>query len=555
MAAFTFTKMQNMTRKILIAACLVIGFKNGFSQNAGIGTMSPNPAAMLEISASDKGVLIPRVALTSLNSFLPLSGSSSNANALLVYNTTTGGSLTPGFYYWNAAGVKWMRLQDAASSLTGWSTTGNAGTDPDVNFIGTTDYSSFQIRVNSEKAGVFMPSGEVFLGVGAGGSDPYGHENIGIGRSALMSNSSGYKNVAVGLYALNKNIYGFENVALGFASLLKNEYGEYNTAVGAYALNQNTANANTAVGHGAMGDNTTGWHNVGVGARSLGNNLTGNENTSVGYFSLFLSSSGNFNTAVGTNSLYQSKGDNNTAIGVSSFRKTSIGNNNTGLGYMVANDNSTGNSNTVIGANAFQYNTTGSYNTLVGAVAGYLAPATGLNNYSAFGYAAGTGGASSNMVELGSNSVSIIRGQVGFSTYSDGRIKDNITANVPGLQFIQQLRPVTYNLNIHKQWELMNGRDKPDTLSFPGKYDIEKITMSGFIAQDVEKAAKALGYDCSAVIKPQNEHDLYGMRYDNFIPSIVKAIQEQQQMIQQQKQEIAELKQALKTVQETAPPK
>ncbi|MBK7029828.1 MAG: tail fiber domain-containing protein [Bacteroidales bacterium] len=42
-----------------------------------------------------------------------------------------------------------------------------------------------------------------------------------------------------------------------------------------------------------------------------------------------------------------------------------------------------------------------------------------------------------------------------MSLYSDERIKDNIVANVPGLDFILKLRPVTYNLNIHRQNEIL----------------------------------------------------------------------------------------------------
>lgn len=87
-----------------------------------------------------------------------------------------------------------------------------------------------------------------------------------------------------------------------------------------------------------------------------------------------------------------------------------------------------------------------------------------------------------------------------------------------------------------------------DTIKFKGKYDQEKIRYSGFIAQEVEKAANSVGYDFSGVDKPKNEKDYYGLRYSEFVVPLVKAVQEQQVMIekqalqlQQQQQQIQEL--------------
>jgi hypothetical protein len=54
----------------------------------------------------------------------------------------------------------------------------------------------------------------------------------------------------------------------------------------------------------------------------------------------------------------------------------------------------------------------------------------------------------------------------------------------------------------------------------------EKIIYTGFIAQDVEKAAKNLNYIFSGVDAPKNDNDLYGLRYDEFVAPLVKAVQE-----------------------------
>lgn len=78
----------------------------------GIGTTTPSPSAKLEVAATDKGFLPPRVALTASNSFTPITGTAASAAGLLVYNTVTAGSapnnVVPGYYYWN--GSAWIQI-------------------------------------------------------------------------------------------------------------------------------------------------------------------------------------------------------------------------------------------------------------------------------------------------------------------------------------------------------------------------------------------------------------------------------------------------------------
>jgi hypothetical protein len=78
----------------------------------GIGTTTPNASAKLEVMATDKGFLPPRVALTASNVFSPIVGTSANATGLLVYNTNSAGSapnnVVPGYYYWN--GSAWIQI-------------------------------------------------------------------------------------------------------------------------------------------------------------------------------------------------------------------------------------------------------------------------------------------------------------------------------------------------------------------------------------------------------------------------------------------------------------
>lgn len=102
----------------------------------GIGTTTPNAA--LEITSTNDGLLIPRIALANTTTATVTTPISSE----LVYNTATVADVTPGFYFWN--GTTWVRITTGASSA--WSLTGNSGTTVGTNFIGTTDAQDFRIK-------------------------------------------------------------------------------------------------------------------------------------------------------------------------------------------------------------------------------------------------------------------------------------------------------------------------------------------------------------------------------------------------------------------------
>jgi hypothetical protein len=107
---------------------LLISF--GTFAQTGIGTNTPNASAKLEVAATDKGFLPPRVALTASNVFSPITGTSSAATGLLVYNTATAGTapnnVVPGYYYWN--GTSWIQISGGLviESKTGSFTLGAA---------------------------------------------------------------------------------------------------------------------------------------------------------------------------------------------------------------------------------------------------------------------------------------------------------------------------------------------------------------------------------------------------------------------------------------------
>ncbi len=76
---------------------LMIICTQSFAQ-LGVGTATPNAAAQLDVVATDKGILIPRIALTALTDATTIT--SGNVESMMVYNTNTTANLSPGYYYW-----------------------------------------------------------------------------------------------------------------------------------------------------------------------------------------------------------------------------------------------------------------------------------------------------------------------------------------------------------------------------------------------------------------------------------------------------------------------
>ena len=142
---------------------------------------------------------------------------------------------------------------------------------------------------------------------------------------------------------------------------------------------------------------------------------------------------------------------------------------------------------------------------------------------------------------LGNSSVTWIGGNSTWHNTSDARMKNNIKEDVKGLDFIMELRPVTYYFDKDKMDELIGTVDSSD---YAEKYDKEKIKQSGFLAQEVEQAAQKSGYDFSGVCAPKGDVKYYSMAYAEFVVPLVKGMQEQQEMIKEQ-QAMIEVQQAI----------
>ena len=101
-----------MNFKILLII-LTLAVVNSIYAQTGIGTTTPNASAKLDVYATDKGFLPPRVTLTSATVAAPIT---TPAEGLLVYNLGSVG-LQAGYYYWN--GANWATIATATSAGNG----------------------------------------------------------------------------------------------------------------------------------------------------------------------------------------------------------------------------------------------------------------------------------------------------------------------------------------------------------------------------------------------------------------------------------------------------
>ena len=529
--------------------------------------------------------------------------------------------------------VKSNNMGVKSSVPSEWLVTGNRGSNPDTNFLGTLDSVPLRLRLFNQWAGELNAgTRNYFIGDSAGIANTSGIKNVGIGSktmshntsgnwntavgaealysnttgdyntafgfSALDSTTTGYENSAFGTQALRSNTIGKYNTATGVNALFSNANGSWNTATGGYSMFQNNMGyANTAVGYKALYANINSGFNTAIGVHALSQNQNSGSNTAIGTYalwshriadgntavgasalysdtsgifntaignaSLFNNLNGKQNTAVGSLALYYNKGSQNTALGYEALAYNELSSNNvaigdsalfnhsgsqgfnTAIGSKIMASNTQGYSNTAGGYAALYSNTTGHSNTALGQ--GALYHLVGGDHNVSIGYGSGIDpgspntintisvgnegylNAASNQAFIGNLSTNWIGGQTTWFTYaSDARVKNEVKEDVRGLDFIKLLRPVTYHLDINAMSVITGNKETED---YPGKYDVEKIKQSGFIAQEVEQAAMTSGYSFSGVTIPDNEHELYTVSYAQFVVPLVKAVQEQQVMI------------------------
>lgn len=230
----------------------------------------------------------------------------------------------------------------AYHSAQSWNTTGNTGTNPSTDFIGTTDNQSLVFKTNNEEKIRLSPNGRLVffnnnsqtydknLYIGGGNDTPYGN-----------GGTTNWANTAVGLGSMAANTTGGANTALGFNSLASNTAGNGNTAIGINSMrlfNVSGDGSNVAVGLNSMSDVISGKENTVIGSnalRSTGATSTNslNGNSVIGQIALVNLNNGSYNTVIGRAGLYNLKeGNYNIAIGYNSAAGIANANNNIFIG-------------------------------------------------------------------------------------------------------------------------------------------------------------------------------------------------------------------------------
>lgn len=234
-------------KKITILFAFVASTSLSFAQNVGINTTTPDASAALDIVATNKGILVPRLTEAQRT------GIASPAKGLLVFQTNN----TEGFYFYN--GTAWQslnlpnKIQDAdANTKIEVEKTAN---DNQIRFsLDGTEY----FKMNKGSLEVLNTGGSVFMGKEAGLNEIYdgGNQNVGLGLQALKATHGSFNNVAVGARALWTQADGGDNVAVGTEALRSNN-DYFNTALGSYAGAENTGSGNVFLGYHA-GENEMG---------------------------------------------------------------------------------------------------------------------------------------------------------------------------------------------------------------------------------------------------------------------------------------------------------
>ncbi|MBF9222693.1 hypothetical protein [Hymenobacter ruricola] len=405
------------------------------AQSVGIGTTAPDAKSALDIRASDRGLLIPRLTAAQRTAI------TSPPQGLMVYQTdgTPGGGLQTGFWYYAGTPAAWVFLNPAgggADNLGNHTATqvlnlqGNALTGTGAS-VGT----AVGVGVRADgglNLGQNTTGNNVFLGYQAGATTT-GSFNTFSGYQAGAAATTGSYNTFSGYQAGTRNTTGNYNLFSGYQSGYSNSTGSNNTFSGGYRSGFY---------------NTTGGNNTFSGTDSGFNNSTGSNNVFSGYSSGFFNQTGSNNYFSGYQAgYYNSTSSNNQFSGYQSGYNNTTGDQNQFSGYQSGYVNTTGFRNLFIGYQSGISNTTGSRNWAFGYLAG--PNVNNLTNAGAIGYQATV--SQSNSLALGGLGVFAVNVGIGTSRPSqrlevNGNILATGTVNMGWTQLSG-----TYNLPGHVQ--------------------------------------------------------------------------------------------------------
>lgn len=360
-------------KRIVLLSLIFLLTTATYSQ-VGIGTTDPDASSILDLSSTNKGLLIPRVNLYT-------NPVSNPADALLLYNTHSGNGYSKGFYYWTSAGAGvWKQLENSGGSNNSWLTSGNSGTDGGNNdFLGTTDNQNFVIKTNNLARTRITTKGQLEI-LNTGKSIFLGQEN---GTNDDLQNRA---NIFIG-YQSGKSNRGSNNIIIGELGLSEDRGASSNIAIGKQALQMNGGSNNIVLGESALSANRTSNSNIVIGKQAAQSN-SGSNNIVLGELALSSDRGASSNIVIGKNAGKENNGSKNVIIGENTLIANQGGSNNVLMGFEAGKI------------------LAGSNNTFVGYQAG-LNALWNINNSSALGNGAAVTAA--NQIVLGNTAVSEVK--------------------------------------------------------------------------------------------------------------------------------------------------
>jgi hypothetical protein len=388
------------------------------------------------------------------------------------------------------------------------------GTSALKNFNPTNNESNLAIGSQALQSVVNFSSGNTAVGTSSlSNLVNYSYDNTSIGYNAGISITNAVTgNTLIGAYA-GSNLNGSYNTIIGYYANT-NLTGSSNVLITNNTTNSATGNTNIGVGS-VLGGNFNVNNTIAFGVSVLNGNLTGSGNTAFGYNVLNSLTTGNNNICFGNYIASQSSSTgltNNVLIGFGILDNT-LANNVSGTTAVGISTliSASGNNNTTLGYNTGFYLTGGSNNTLIGYNAGGIANFSGNSNVTLIGYNANlpsSGYTDNNAIVLGDTNVTTLRcNATSITSLSDVRDKTDIQTIPVGIDFVNELNPVTFT------W---NRRD--------GSMIGEK--SSGFIAQELKEIEDKYGMGEWLNLVNSNDLSRYEATPGNLLPVLVKAIQD-----------------------------
>jgi len=452
---------------------------------------------------NDNGTMV-QVAVTDLAAYFD-DEITAMPNLVTTAATTVGaldsGSITSGF----------GTIDTGSSNITttGVGSFGSLDISGDIDVDGTTNLDAVDVdgAVNFAADVTFADGADIITasagtsnfraGVNAGNSIASGgNYNVVVGDEAGTALTTGDANVAVGFEALKTEDANGESVAVGYQALK--------------AQNVGASGVNTAVGYLAGTAMTTGIYNVMLGGEAGDAMTDADGNVALGWRSLTSNTLGHGSTAVGAQCLFsQNYGSStnayNTCVGHSAGYTISTGVSNTLVGGLAGDNFATGNSNVIMGYNS---------DTAASDTSQIIVLGTGVTSQAANNFTFGFGATDSN----------IAFGATSITAPSDVRLKEDIQDEKIGLDFIKDLRPVTFRWKKAKDIDPEMRTHDPDSDErvMNGKYN------HGFIAQEVKQVIDSYsdikdGFDMWSA-DPTDGRQRIGEA--SLMPIMVKAIQE-----------------------------